>query len=256
VLPGDSLVHIKICGLASLDDTLAAIDAGADYLGFNFYPPSSRYIAPQACARILGQLAQRGTRVTTVGLFVNRAPAEVAAVLDDCGLDLAQLHGDERSGELGLLQGRAFKAVRDSTALTADDLAALSLLSSGRRQRDREPEDAAAPRLYGDGRHPAQPAFLLDAQVPNSYGGTGRLADWDKAAVLAADYPIFLAGGLTAANVAAAIAQVRPWGVDVASGVESAPGVKDHAKIRAFVQAASQAAATLPTRPGASGAKG
>jgi phosphoribosylanthranilate isomerase len=247
-------MHIKICGLASLDDALAAIDAGADYLGFNFYPPSPRYIAPPACARIVGQLAQRGTRVTTVGLFVNLAPAEVAAVLDDCGLDLAQLHGNtpaEPYERLGLLHGRAFKAVGDATALTGDDLAALSLLSGGESGGYHRLGDAALPRLYPERQYPARPAFLLDAQVPNAYGGTGRLADWDMAAVLAADYPIFLAGGLTAANVAAAIAQVRPWGVDVASGVEAGPGVKDHAKIRAFVQAASQAAAALPTRLGA-----
>jgi phosphoribosylanthranilate isomerase len=244
-------MHIKICGLTNLDDTLAAIDAGADYLGFNFYPPSPRYIAPQACARIVGQLAQRGARVTTVGVFVNQAPAAVAALLDACGLDLAQLHGDERSEQLGLLQGRAFKAVRDAATLTTGDLAALSLLSSGRRRGDRWPADAATTRDITAGQLPAGPAFLLDAQVPNAYGGTGRLADWDLAAALAAEYSIFLAGGLTPANVAAAIEQVRPWGVDVASGVETAPGVKDHEKFKAFVQAASRAAAALPARLGA-----
>ena len=251
MLPSNSLMHVKICGLTNLDDTLAAIDAGADYLGFNFYPPSPRYITPQACARIVGQLAQRGARVTTVGVFVNRAPAEVAAMLDDCGLDLAQLHGDERSEQLGMLRGRAFKAVRDAATLTSGDLAALSLLSSGRQRGDRGPGDAAATRDTTDGHLPARPAFLLDAQVPNAYGGTGRLADWDLAAALAAQYPIFLAGGLTPANVATAIEQVRPWGVDVASGVEAAPGMKDHAKVSAFVQAANQATAALPSRLGA-----
>jgi phosphoribosylanthranilate isomerase len=116
---------------------------------------------------------------------------------------------------MGVLQGRAFKAVRDPASVTDDELAALSRFS------------------------PEQPAFLVDAPAPGLYGGSGLLADWQAAARLAARYPIFLAGGLNAANVAAAVAQVQPWGVDVASGVEAQPGRKDHGKIRAFVAAAT-----------------
>jgi phosphoribosylanthranilate isomerase len=208
-------MHIKICGLTNLDDTLAALDAGADYLGFNFYPKSPRYITPEACRRIRAELARRGATATTVGLFVNTSMAEVAMMLDTCALDLAQLHGDERPEHLTRLRGRAFKAVRDPAALTGADLQALTVFGTN------------------------QPAFLVDAMAPNLYGGTGRLADWQAAARLAARYAIFLAGGLNPSNVAAAIEQVKPWGVDVASGVEAEPGKKDHAKIKAFVAAAA-----------------
>jgi phosphoribosylanthranilate isomerase len=210
-------MHIKICGLTNLDDTLAALDAGADHLGFNFYPKSPRYITPEACGRIRAQLARRGSTATTVGLFVNTSMAEVATVLDTCALDMAQLHGDERPEHLTRLWGRAFKAVRDPAALTEAELQALTVFSSG------------------------QPAFLVDAMAPNLYGGTGLLADWRAAAQLAARYAIFLAGGLNPGNVVAAIEQVKPWGVDVASGVESAPGKKDHAKIKSFVAAVAAA---------------
>lgn len=210
-------MHIKICGLTNLDDTLAAIDLGADYLGFNFYPKSPRFIEPAACAEVHAQLDRRGLlrRVTTVGIFVNRAPAEVAALLDQCGLGLAQLHGEEPPEELGVLWGRAFKALRGAPP---------------------EAELQAVARFS-----PGQPAILLDAHAPGAYGGTGQVGDWPAAAQAAARYPIFLAGGLTPANVAAAIAQVRPWGVDVASGVEAAPGRKDREKMRAFVAEARRA---------------
>jgi phosphoribosylanthranilate isomerase len=204
-------MHIKICGLTNLDDTLAALDAGADFLGFNFYAPSPRYITPEACGRIQGELARRGSRATGVGVFVNSPSAEVANTLDACGLNLAQLHGDERPEQLTRLWGRAFKAVRNPVALTDAELEALTAGS------------------------PGQPVLLVDAQAPNLYGGSGLLADWQAAARVAARYPIFLAGGLNPANVAAAVEQVKPWGVDVASGVEAAPGQKDHAKMKAFV---------------------
>jgi len=213
-------MHIKICGLTQLDDALAAVEAGADYLGFNFYARSPRYLTPEACARLCAELARRNLRVTTAGIFVNQPPAEVASVLDYCGLNLAQLAGDEPPEHLTLLWGRAFKAVRDAAAAAAD-LAALAQFS------------------------PGWPAFLLDAAAPGAYGGTGQVGDWPSAAKLAARYPIFLAGGLNPANVAAAIEAVRPWGVDVASGVERAPGQKDQAKIKAFVQAARAAGEQL-----------
>ena len=203
-------MHIKICGLTTLDDTLAALEAGADYLGFNFYPPSPRCLTTEACARLVSAVARRGAGVTTVGIFVNQAPDEVAAIMAATGLHLAQLHGDERPTDLARLWGRAFKAVRDPSQVDFDALTEFS---------------------------PGQPAFLLDANAPNAYGGTGQTADWAAARPLAARYPIFLAGGLTPANVADAIAQVQPWGVDVASGVEAAPGRKDEHKMRAFVEA-------------------
>jgi phosphoribosylanthranilate isomerase len=203
-------VQVKICGLTRLDDALAAVDSGADYLGFNFYAKSPRYVEPADCARIISELARRGLRVITVGVFVNHRPAEVAALMEQCGLDLAQLHGDEVLESLASLRGRAFKVVRGTLPPEAE---------------------LQAVTRFG----PGQPAFLIDAQAPGQYGGTGQLADWDAAATLAARFRIFLAGGLTADNVGAAVAQVGPWGVDVASGVESAPGKKDVAKMRAFV---------------------
>jgi phosphoribosylanthranilate isomerase len=215
-------MHIKICGLTNLDDALAALDAGADYLGFNFYPKSPRYVTPEACGRIRAELSRRGSRATSVGVFVNNPIAEVATLLDTCGLDLAQLHGDERAEHLTVLWGRAFKVVRNPGALDDAEAQALSVFS------------------------PGQPALMVDALAPNLYGGSGQLADWQAAARLAARYPLFLAGGLNPANVGAAIEQVNPWGVDVASGVEAAPGQKDHAKMRAFVAAAAASMTAWP----------
>ncbi|MCC7362268.1 MAG: phosphoribosylanthranilate isomerase [Anaerolineales bacterium] len=217
-------MHIKICGLTNRPDVLAAVDAGADYLGFNFYPRSPRYVTPEACAQLVDELARRDAAVTTVGIFVNEPAAEVALKLDYCGLDLAQLHGDETLEQLTRLRGRAFKALRgaNTAAETLDALAA------GGPGRPAFLLDAAAPLAYG--------------AAPEAYGGTGQVGDWPAAAQLARRYPLFLAGGLNPGNVAAAIEAVRPWGVDVASGVESAPGRKDHAKITAFVQAARAAA--------------
>ena len=202
-------MHVKICGITNLEDALAAIDAGADYLGFNFYPKSQRFIAPEDCTEIQSALSQRKSTIKTVGIFVNEPPALVAAILRDCGLDLAQLHGDETPEEPAELKGRAFKALRGTGI--------------------KNPSDFVLNRQ--------SPALLVDAYSPNAYGGTGHTADWGAARCVADQYPIFLAGGLTPENVADAIAQVKPWGVDVASGVEVSPRKKDHAKMRAFVEA-------------------
>lgn len=207
-------MHVKICGLTNIDDTLAAIEAGADLLGFNFYPPSPRSIAPEACARIVAAIPGRARgKVTAVGVFVDEDPARVSALLDTCGLDLAQLHGDESPDDLRQLPGRAYKGLRGIVPGALEPFAAAS---------------------------PGRPALLIDANRPGLYGGTGQTANWGEARAVASRFPILLAGGLTPDNVADAIAQVRPWGVDTASGVETAPGRKDHRKIAAFVQAASE----------------
>jgi phosphoribosylanthranilate isomerase len=220
-------MHVKICGLTNVDDALAAIDAGADYLGFNFYPKSPRCISMDSCARIAAQLVMHhASGVTLVGIFVNEPPARVAAILDGCGLDLAQLHGEELPEHLTVLWGRAFKAFRGMA--DGADYSAFAKIS------------------------PGAPALLVDAHAPNAYGGTGQVADWAAARALAAQFPIFLAGGLTPENVADAIAQVDPWGVDVASGVESAPGRKDHIKVRAFVKVAR----SIPGTQGTIGTEG
>jgi phosphoribosylanthranilate isomerase len=209
-------MHIKICGLTNLEDAQAAVEAGADYLGFNFYPKSPRYVTPETCAQIVELLGGRLAGVRTVGIFVNETTERIRSVLTACQLNLAQLHGEELPEALAGLKGRAYKAFRGVGYLHA------GYASAG----------------------PGAPAFLVDAApaaAPQAYGGTGRLADWAAARALTAQYPIFLAGGLTPANVAEAIAQVRPWGVDTASGVEVAPGKKDHAKLRTFVRAAIRA---------------
>lgn len=200
------MTNIKICGTKTLTDALAAIDAGADLIGFNFYPKSPRYIDVGRCRDIMSVM-RKFEHITYVGVFVNAPVAEIYATLETCGLSLAQLHGDETSEILNKLNGKAFKAFR-----------------------------GVPQSVDGFARHDA-PALLVDASVKDAYGGTGVTADWNGAAELAKNYPLLLAGGLTPENVAEAVRQVSPWGVDVASGVESVPGVKDAGKIEAFVQA-------------------
>lgn len=208
---------VKICGISSLDDASEAIEAGADMLGFNFYPPSPRSISHERCLAILEALGERRAEVTTVGVFVNAPVHEVEGILDRTGLDLAQLHGDEPPEHLHALGARAFKALRPRSRAQAQSFF------------QRLPARAAPP------------AALLDAHHPDVYGGSGRTGDWDTARAIAARAPILLAGGLHPENVSRAIAGVHPWGVDVASGVERREGRKDHRKMRAFVQRARAA---------------
>jgi phosphoribosylanthranilate isomerase len=200
------MTHVKICGIKSIEDALAAIDAGADYLGFNFYPGSIRHIEPEDCKYITSVLKSDHPSIGLVGVFVNMPVAEIQSIQQQCLLDLVQLHGDESPADVTRLGVTAYKAFR-----------------------------GIPDRLEGY-LHNSKPAFLLDASSANAYGGTGKTADWSAAANLARQYPIFLAGGLTPENVADAIAQVHPWGVDAASGVESAPGVKGTVKMRTFVK--------------------
>jgi phosphoribosylanthranilate isomerase len=202
------MTKIKICGIKNMTDALAAMDAGADLIGFNFYPKSPRYIDVGMCRNITSVM-RRYAHITLVGVFVNASGAAVRATIETCGLSLAQLHGDETSEILNALDGKAFKAFH-----------------------------GVPQSLNGFARGNA-PALLVDASVKGVYGGTGVKADWNSAAELAKKYPLLLAGGLTPENVAEAVRQVKPWGVDVASGVESAPGEKDTAKMSAFVKAVS-----------------
>lgn len=208
---------VKICGITTLEDALAAVEAGADLLGFNFYPPSPRYLSPEACARITAGLRKFGSRARTVGVFVNAPAYDILRILDGCELDLAQLSGDEPAGLLQALAGRGFKAIRPTSARAAQE----------------------ALQAYP---HPdSPPALLLDAWKPGEFGGTGVTGDWAIARSLSVQVPLLLAGGLHPANVGEAIGQVRPWGVDVASGVEASPGRKDPQKMAAFVDAARRA---------------
>ncbi len=211
-------MQVKICGITSLKDALAALQAGSDLLGFNFYPRSPRFVTPEQCRWLVQALKShpQGNSLRLVGVFVNATPAEVQQILAFCHLDLAQLSGDEPPETLYSLAGRAFKVLRstDLIALEAD--------------------------LQHYSPCPNPPAYLLDASRPGQYGGTGQMANWQVAAHLAQEHPVLLAGGLTPANVAQAVRCVRPWGVDVASGVERAPGQKDPVQMTAFIRTARQ----------------
>ena len=209
------MTKIKICGIKTLKDALAAIEAGADYLGFNFYPKSVRFIEKEMCVEITSALKREHPQIKLVGVFVNSPVDEVKHILETCHLDLAQLHGDETPEMLEAFSGKAFKAIRLSASTSVDESVSPFLKSV--------PESAS-------------PALLIDAAVKGVYGGSGVTADWSAAAELAKKYPLLLAGGLTPENVADAVRQVKPWGVDVASGVESASGEKDAAKMIQFVK--------------------
>jgi len=204
------MTKIKICGIKTINDAISVMDAGADLVGFNFYPKSPRYVTVGMCRNIMSVVRQDG-RAKSVGVFVNASIGEILATMETLGLNLAQLHGDETVEMLNQLDGKGFKAFR---GIPAD--------------------------VNGFARSEA-PAFLVDASVKGVYGGSGVTADWDGAAELAKKHPLLLAGGLTPENVAEAVRRVKPWGVDVASGVESAPGEKDARKMKVFVRAVRSA---------------
>lgn len=197
-------VRVKICGITSADDALHAAACGADALGFVFYERSPRHVTPAVVAAICAELPPF---VSRVGLFVNEAPERIRAVVGECGLDVIQLHGEELPQDCLFPPYRVIKGGRPKTA---DELAGL----------------AAFPVS----------ALLIDAAVPGQFGGTGQRADWRLAAQLAASRRVILAGGLTPENVAAAVQVVCPYGVDVSSGVESAPGRKNPEKVAAFIR--------------------
>jgi phosphoribosylanthranilate isomerase len=224
--PSNLMTKIKICGIKTLKDAHAAIEAGADYLGFNFYLKSVRFIEKSACAEITSVLKREHPQIKLVGVFVNSSVAEVKDILETCSLDLAQLHGDEMPEMVASFNGKAFKAIRLSSSESAEASVYPFLKSALFRESVTESADS--------------PVMLVDAAVKGVYGGSGVTADWTAAAELAKKYPLLLAGGLTPENVADAVRQVKPWGVDVASGVESAPGEKDAAKMSAFVKAVKQ----------------
>lgn len=199
-------VRVKICGITNLADAQAAVKAGADALGFNFYEKSPRFVLTATAAEISRALPPFTLRV---GVFVNPAGEFVRRAMVECCLNVLQFHGDEPPEfctQFGLMSMKAFR-VRDTVSLPE--------LSKYRTD-----------------------AWLLDAYVSDTFGGTGEKFNWTLALeAQKPGKPVFLAGGLTPENVAAAIRQVQPFGVDVSSGVESSPGRKDHAKVRAFIKA-------------------
>jgi len=201
--------HVKICGVTRLEDALAAAKAGADSIGLNFYPKSPRCIDPSRAAEIVRALP---AGVEAVGVFVNEPPEKVNAIAEEVGLHMVQLHGDESPEDADRVHLPVIKALR----LRGED------------------DIAAAERYKVD-------LYLLD--TPSEiFGGTGKTHDWSLAAKACRRLRAFLAGGLTPENVAEAVRAVNPYGVDVSGGVESAPGIKDAAKIAAFIHAAREAA--------------
>jgi phosphoribosylanthranilate isomerase len=210
-IPTTTMVKVKICGITNLDDALAAIEAGADALGFVFVPASPRNIAPEQAAGIIRHLPPF---VQTVGLFVNQEQETVNRIADQCGLDLVQLHGEESLEYCQGIDRRIIKAFR------VRDAASLDTIDS----------------------YPVA-ACLLDAWSPTAHGGTGQTFNWEIAATAAASHRIILAGGLIPDNVAEAVRRVRPYAVDVSSGVEAAPGRKDITLVRAFIANAKSACA-------------
>ena len=205
-------VHVKICGITTVADARLAVQAGADLIGLNFYPPSPRYISESTAKMIRSILPQH---VRCVGVFVNAERAHIAAYVRALSLDVIQFHGDEDAAALTGWQVATVKAVRvDSETSLPEQL-----------------EGITADYL------------LLDTYSSRGYGGTGETFAWEHAAALprmSLDRTI-LAGGLNSENVAAAVATMRPWAVDVASGVESAPGRKDAEKLHAFISNAKTA---------------
>jgi phosphoribosylanthranilate isomerase len=210
-------MKVKICGITNLEDAQAAIEAGADMLGFNFYSKSPRYISPGIARSIVEHVRSRERVPTLVGVFVNSNLDEVQSILQATELDLAQLHGDEPPEFLEQLKGCGFKALRP-VSVEETEVNSVKYVPPGSQE----------------------PALLVDAYRKDQYGGTGQVGDWSIAARLAERYSILLAGGLTPENVAEAIRQVKPWGVDTASGVEVSPRQKDAAKMRAFIEQCQQ----------------
>ena len=202
------MILVKICGITNFADAKAATDAGANALGFNFYEKSLRRISTADAAQIRSKLPKG---VQAVGVFVNAKPADINSLRAFVRFDSAQLHGDETP---------------DIVSRVAASLPVIKALRVGANF------PASVFDQYSD-----VFAFLLDAARTGQYGGTGQTTDWDFARTAAASRRIILSGGLTPENVADAIRLVRPYAVDVASGVESRPGRKDHAKVQQFIEA-------------------
>lgn len=200
-----AVTRVKICGITTLTDALCAVNAGADALGFVFYEKSPRYITPLKAQRIIAELPPF---VTTVGLFVNAPRAKIEQIMTMTRLQVVQLHGDETPVDCtGFEPWSVIKALQVKDAVSLEGVAQYQV----------------------DG-------LLLDAWSGKQYGGSGRCFDWQLLKDLNRNVPLILAGGLSPDNVAEAISQVSPYGVDVSSGVESSPGRKDHQRIVQFIR--------------------
>jgi phosphoribosylanthranilate isomerase len=196
--------RVKICGITNVEDAIQAVEAGADALGFVFYEKSPRCVTPSQVQKIIAELPPF---VTTVGLFVNEEIPQVRRIMTGARLDVVQLHGDEAPEDCIIEPLRVIKALRVKNAAS----------------------------LKGTDRYQVS-ALLLDAWSDKGYGGTGEQFDWQLVRQLTANRPLILAGGLSPANVAIAVQEVRPYAVDVSSGVEVEPGKKDHQQVAEFIR--------------------
>jgi len=203
-------VKVKICGITNLEDALKAVEYGADALGFVFYKGSPRYIDPLKASEIIRALPPF---ISAVGVFVNEDPLEILRISTLTGIDTIQLHGDERPESI-VYPKKIIKAIR---VRELNDLAPLEGFLS------------ASSKVH---------AFLLDTYTPEAYGGTGQIFNWDIASEAKKYGRIILAGGLNPDNIEKAIRWVHPYGVDVSGGVEKEKGIKDHKKLKAFIEIA------------------
>lgn len=203
-------MHVKICGITRLEDAELAASLGAWAIGFLLWPESKRYVDPGVAAGIARQMRRK---VELVGVFVNQPLDDIAGLVDVLGLTHVQLHGDEGpSFCTAVAQRTGAKVIKAGRIIHAYDL----------REMDRYHTDF----------------HLLDTGISGTYGGTGKTWDWSLVARRKSKIPFLLAGGLNPDNVADAIAEARPWGVDVSGGVEASAGIKDPAKLEAFLAAA------------------
>jgi phosphoribosylanthranilate isomerase len=210
---------IKVCGVRTIEHALVAAQAGATFIGM-ILAPGRRQISPALAQSISAALREAGVPTKTVGVFVNESAAMINAIAAEAALDVVQLSGDETTAMVAELTLPVFKAMRLTNSPAEQQWQTLA------------------------GSQPDRVRMLIDAHVAGSYGGAGVLADWQQSKVWAATTPTLLAGGLSPDNVAAAVEAVAPWGVDVSSGVET-DGIKDSAKIIAFVAAAHHALGKL-----------
>jgi phosphoribosylanthranilate isomerase len=197
-------IKVKICGMTQLKDALFAVEQGVDAVGFIFYKKSPRAVTMKTVREIISKLPPL---VDTVGVFVNESAERLNKIADYCGLDLVQLHGEESPAFCRKIHRRVIKAFR------VKDLQSI-------KQLEKFPVSG----------------FLLDTFSDDLHGGTGKTFDWNLALPAKKMGPVILAGGLTPRNILQAVRQVRPYGVDVCSGVEKSPGIKDLEKVRAFLK--------------------
>ena len=203
MVASEKQVKVKVCGMTSLKDALVAVEGGADAVGFIFYKKSPRSVTMKTVREIVLELPPF---VDTVGVFVDETAEQINKIADYCNLDIIQLHGDESPTFCKKIRRKVIKAFR------IKDMQSVKKLSSF--------------QVSG---------FILDTFSENLHGGTGKVFDWNLALPAKKFGPVIMAGGLTPNNVQQAVRQIRPYGVDVCSGVESEPGIKDHKKVRAFL---------------------